>query len=80
MMAAHPSGRGYLLLPTILLYFGVLSAVGWIMDYAAHLLLDHAPLLNGAVFTVLDQYLSFFALTQVPPSPHMHIYYAVGCP
>jgi hypothetical protein len=55
---------GYLMVPAVLLYFGVIAAAGWGLDSTLQRLDDRAPALTEALSTVFEQYISLFATTR----------------
>jgi hypothetical protein len=60
-MPAEPAG--YLMLPAVLLYFGVIAGVGWALDRCLWLTVT-ATAASDALTTVFEQYLSLFATTR----------------
>ncbi len=61
-MPSEPAG--YLIVPVVLLYFGVISAAGWCVDGTLQLLEKRTPELADALSTVFEQYISLFATTR----------------
>ncbi len=61
-MPSEPAG--YLIVPVVVLYFGVISAAGWCVDGTLQLLEKRTPELADALSSVFERYISLFATTR----------------